>query len=180
MNIAIANRQRLAPIDRKTLRAICTRLLRDHGRDADLSLCFVANAEIRTLNTQFLGRDEITDVLAFPFDDDVSGRVAQPPLRQAQGRLSAVSGRGSVRVAQPPPAVSSGPPEGDRLLGEIIVSIEKAIAEAGKRRIPVAREIALYTAHGLLHLLGYDDHTPADRRRMRRAERAALVAEGIA
>ena len=151
MTIAIANRQRLAPLDRKTLRALCTRLLRDHGRDADLSLCYVANAEIRTLNTQFLGRDEITDVLAFPFDD----------------------------VAQPPPAVSSGFPEEDRLLGEIIVSVEKAVAEAGKRRIPIAREIALYTAHGLLHLLGYDDHTPADRRRMRRAERAALAAEGL-
>ncbi|HUT36834.1 MAG TPA: rRNA maturation RNase YbeY [Planctomycetota bacterium] len=67
----------------------------------------------------------------------------------------------------------------ERLLGEIVVSAEKALAEATRRRIPVARELALYTAHGLLHLLGYDDHTPADRRRMRRAERAALAAAGL-
>ncbi|MBM4037742.1 MAG: rRNA maturation RNase YbeY [Planctomycetes bacterium] len=137
MTLAIANRQRLLPLDRPALRALCRRILAAHGSDADLSLCFVDNAAIRALNARYLGHDHITDVLAFPFAD----------------------------AADPTP---------DRLLGEIIVSVEKALAEARRRRIPPERELALYTAHGLLHLLGYDDHTPAHRRRMRRAERLAL------
>jgi probable rRNA maturation factor len=35
-------------------------------------------------------------------------------------------------------------------------------------------ELARLVAHGLLHLLGYDHHTPADGRRMKAAERRAL------
>jgi len=138
MTIQIANRQKHAAIDRKALRALCTRLLRRRGRDADLSLAYVGDAEIRDLNERFLDHKGATDVLAFPMDD------------------------------------SPGP---DRLLGEIVVSAETAVAEAARRGIPADAELALYTVHGLLHLLGYDDQAPADRRRMRRAERAALAEE---
>ncbi len=144
MTIAIANRQRLVPLDRKALRALCIRVLRAHRVEADLSLCYVGDAAIRALNARYLGRDEPTDVLAFPLED---GNSPHSP--------------------------------DERLLGEIVISAEKALAEAKRRRIPVAREVALYTAHGVLHLLGYDDHTPADRRRMRRAERAALAVAGL-
>ena len=146
MKVAIANRQRLVPLDRKALRALCVSVLRAHGVEADLSLCYVADAAIRALNQRYLGRDEPTDVLAFPLED----------------------GGSETRDSHQFPD--------ERLLGEIVVSAEKALAEAKRRRIPVARELALYTAHGVLHLLGYDDHAPADRRRMRRAERAALSA----
>ena len=111
MTIEIANRQRLAPLDRKTLRALCEAVLRQHGADAGVSLCYVDNASIRGLNARFLQRDEVTDVLAFPLDD--------------------------------------------------------------------GSEIALYTVHGLLHLLGYDDHTPGETQTMRQAEQDALAAAGL-
>jgi probable rRNA maturation factor len=140
MNIQIANRQRLAPLDRKSLRALCSALLARHGAQAGLSLCFVDNAAIRQLNAQYLGRDEATDVLAFPLGEG---------------------------------------PEEDRVLGEIVVSVEKALDEARRRDIPADAEIALYTAHGLLHLLGYDDHEPDATRRMRDAERQALAEAGL-
>jgi probable rRNA maturation factor len=52
------------------------------------------------------------------------------------------------------------------LFGELVISAEYAKAEAAKRRIPVEEELLRYVAHGILHLLGYDDHRPADRRRM--------------
>ena len=52
------------------------------------------------------------------------------------------------------------------LLGELVISAEYAVAEAGKRKIPVEEELLRYVAHGILHLLGYDDHRPADRKRM--------------
>jgi probable rRNA maturation factor len=52
------------------------------------------------------------------------------------------------------------------LLGEVILSAEYAIKEAKSRRISPQEEILRYAAHGLLHLLGYDDHDPGDKKVM--------------
>lgn len=57
---------------------------------------------------------------------------------------------------------------------EIAVGVEVAYRTAARRRIDPQRELELYFAHGLLHLCGFDDHEPGDRRRMRAAERAVL------
>jgi probable rRNA maturation factor len=56
---------------------------------------------------------------------------------------------------------------------------EEAVDEAARRDGSVASEIALYVAHGLLHLLGYDDHDPAETSRMREAEARALAGVGL-
>ena len=57
------------------------------------------------------------------------------------------------------------------LSGELIVNVQRA-AEEGSRRLQwgFARELELYLAHGLDHLTGATDDTPAARRRMRRRE----------
>jgi probable rRNA maturation factor len=52
------------------------------------------------------------------------------------------------------------------LVGELVISAEYAVGEAAKRKIPVEEELLRYVAHGILHLLGYDDHRPADKKRM--------------
>lgn len=57
-------------------------------------------------------------------------------------------------------------PLGTDLFGEVVVSTEVAAAEARRRGIPVKEELLRYVVHGILHLLGYDDHRPADRKRM--------------
>ena len=57
-------------------------------------------------------------------------------------------------------------PLGTDLVGELVISAEYAVAEAAKRKIPVEEEILRYVAHGILHLLGYDDRRPADKRKM--------------
>jgi probable rRNA maturation factor len=63
-------------------------------------------------------------------------------------------------------------PLGTDLLGELVISAEFAVGEAAKRKIPVEEELLRYVAHGILHLLGYDDHRPADRAEMwKRQER---------
>ncbi len=59
--------------------------------------------------------------------------------------------------------------------GALAVSGETARREARRRGVPFDRELALYVAHGALHLHGLDDRTPAQRRRMRAAERRALA-----
>lgn len=59
--------------------------------------------------------------------------------------------------------------------GELIISVDHAIANARRFGTTPARELALYVVHGILHLRGYDDRTPAQRRRMRAAERRLLA-----
>jgi probable rRNA maturation factor len=66
------------------------------------------------------------------------------------------------------------------MLGEVVVSVQTARREAQRHGHPVTFEVTLYAAHGVLHLLGYDDHATADRRAMRQAERRCLRAAGIA
>lgn len=67
----------------------------------------------------------------------------------------------------------------DRLIGEIVVSVSRAVAEAKARGVAAEDELALYILHGALHLMGFDDHTPADRRRMYARERELLQRAGI-
>jgi probable rRNA maturation factor len=67
---------------------------------------------------------------------------------------------------------SPGP---SRLLGEVVISAETAARQAARLRIPVALELDLLLVHGLLHLVGYDDHAPAKARLMHEREREILT-----
>lgn len=58
--------------------------------------------------------------------------------------------------------------------GELYVSVEHAERAARDRGLSPERELALYLVHGALHLCGYDDHDPGERRRMRQAESVVL------
>jgi probable rRNA maturation factor len=70
------------------------------------------------------------------------------------------------------PADGSGP---GGVFGEVVVSAETALREARRRGLLPEEELALYAIHGALHLVGFDDHDPASRRAMRRAERRYLA-----
>lgn len=60
------------------------------------------------------------------------------------------------------------------LAGEICVSVDRATRVARERKTDTAAELTLYLVHGWLHLAGYDDLRPAQKRHMRAAERRAL------
>ena len=64
------------------------------------------------------------------------------------------------------------------LVGEVLLSADTARREAAARGHPAYDELLLYAVHGVMHLVGHDDHEKADRRRMRSAERRALAALG--
>ena len=55
-------------------------------------------------------------------------------------------------------------------VGQIIISVDMARANAAVFGVSPARELALYIVHGILHLAGYDDARPALCARMRGAE----------
>src|SRR5688572_16001016 len=62
--------------------------------------------------------------------------------------------------------------------GEVVVSLERAVAQARARGHAWRAELALYLVHGVLHLQGHDDHAPAARRRMLAAERRVPAPRG--
>ena len=62
-----------------------------------------------------------------------------------------------------------------RLDGEVIVSADTAAAASTQYGWTVADELLLYVIHGTLHLVGYDDQTPADQAAMRDRERLYLA-----
>lgn len=66
-----------------------------------------------------------------------------------------------------------------RIDGQLIISIDTAQREAKERGIPWPHELALYTAHGTLHLVGFDDHDDEMKKKMREAERYYLAPFGI-
>jgi len=62
--------------------------------------------------------------------------------------------------------------------GDIVLCADEAARQASKRGHDTRLELLLYAVHGLLHLLGYDDHADADFRKMHRKEDELLEAAG--
>ncbi|MBU0716616.1 MAG: rRNA maturation RNase YbeY [Planctomycetes bacterium] len=68
---------------------------------------------------------------------------------------------------------------GGEIEGEIVVSVETAVREADARGHSAEAEVTLYTVHGILHLLGYDDAESPDARRMHELEDEILASLGL-
>jgi probable rRNA maturation factor len=79
--------------------------------------------------------------------------------------------------------VEDSPPAGGRLLGDVIISVEKARQQAKERRRSLDQEMVTLLIHGVVHLLGYDHERSAkDARVMGRLEKRiqrALCEQGI-
>ncbi len=60
------------------------------------------------------------------------------------------------------------------LHGELFICLDDAIAQAKEFRTTWQSEVVRYLIHGILHLLGHDDHAAAARRKMKREENRLL------
>jgi len=65
------------------------------------------------------------------------------------------------------------------LLGDVVISIQTAIRQGEEYGHGLKRELAYLTAHGVLHLLGYDHDDPDSRAIMREKEELALALLGM-
>lgn len=144
--IEISNEQDQLELSTDWLREIVSETLTEEKvRAASISIAVVDNATIWRLNKRHLQHDYPTDVLSFLLDSD--------PTEPGSSGL-----RGANR----------------RLEGEVIVSAEMALQMAVQYHWRGADELCLYLVHGLLHLCGYDDLTPAEQLIMRQRERDVL------
>lgn len=65
---------------------------------------------------------------------------------------------------------------GERLLGDIVISLDTAARQAASRRRDLLSEVRFLLAHGLLHLIGYDHATPDEKKEMTRETRRLVAA----
>ena len=56
--------------------------------------------------------------------------------------------------------------EGTRWLGDVVISIDTAARQALGRKRGLVEEVRFLLAHGILHLIGYDHATKAEKREM--------------
>lgn len=63
--------------------------------------------------------------------------------------------------------------------GEIFISTETAERQAGELRTSVEHELRLYLVHGLLHLQGLEDKTPAGAAEMKRVQEELVTAAAV-
>lgn len=64
--------------------------------------------------------------------------------------------------------------DGEPIVGDIVIAPAQARAYARRHGIPYAEELSRYVVHGLLHWLGHEDRTAAERRKMRVMEERLL------
>lgn len=101
-----------------------------------VSVTFVDNAFIHKINKEYRHIDKPTDVISFAFLDNEDDKDIQ------------LHGQGVV------------------CLGDIYISVDKAIEQAEAYGHSLQRELSFLFVHGLLHLLGYDHMTPEDEKKM--------------
>jgi probable rRNA maturation factor len=70
-------------------------------------------------------------------------------------------------------------PGAERLLGDVVISVDTAERQAADYDAPVAREVQRLLIHGVLHLLGHDHLEPAERSAMEAEERRLADAIGM-
>ena len=69
---------------------------------------------------------------------------------------------------------------GCMMLGDIVISMERAMEQANLYGHPLQREVAFLTVHSMLHLLGYDhENGGLEAMRMREKEEAVLLQLGL-
>ena len=75
------------------------------------------------------------------------------------------------------PLLGEDVPQGPAVLGDIVISVPKALRQAKEFNVPFYEELRRLLVHGLLHLLGYDHETTAyQKRKMQQKERWLLDA----
>jgi len=77
------------------------------------------------------------------------------------------------------PASETDPETGARYIGDILISIPRAQAQADAAGHPLESEVQLLVIHGVLHLLGYDHAQAEEKARMWKAQAEILERLGL-
>jgi probable rRNA maturation factor len=126
-------------------------------KDAELSILFVNDRQMKELNQKYRGIDRTTDVLSFP---QHSAKV--PKCLSAKVNEKKVYGLWDYGTKE-------------LLLGDIVINIQTAKRQAPEHELTFNEEFRWLLVHGILHLIGYDhERSKYAERKMRTMERDLL------
>ena len=123
------------------IKQVCDEALRyeECDFDAQISLTLTDNENIKIINNEFRSIDAPTDVLSFPMlEFDEEGQIIDNEFEYDNDLI---------------------------MLGDIVISLERAREQSIEFGHSFKREIAFLCAHSMLHLLGYD-HMVEDEERI--------------
>lgn len=104
--------------------------------EVEVSVTITDNKEIKKINKEFRNLDKPTDVLSFPLIDFTKPSHFEEIDEESDEWFDLDTG--------------------ELMLGDIIISMEKAVEQAQDFGHSLEREIGFLTAHSMLHLMGYD------------------------
>ena len=149
------DKETFTPEIEQAIRDVCESTLRSEecDFDAQISITLTDNETIREINKTNRGIDKATDVLSFPLLEFDSDGVADGEYETDDGYV---------------------------MLGDIVISMERAMEQAKEYGHSFLREVAFLTAHSMLHLLGYDHVDDEEGERvMNEKQESVLAALGI-
>ncbi|NGP43522.1 rRNA maturation RNase YbeY [Bacillaceae bacterium SIJ1] len=117
--------------------------------ESEMSLSFVDDEAIQSLNATYRQKNVPTDVLSFAMQETLPEDTYEAQIDEPM------------------------------LLGDVVVSLDTAKRQAEEYGHSLERELSFLTVHGLLHLLGYDHMNEADEREMFKLQEALLSGYGI-
>lgn len=115
----------------------------------EVSITFMTDQEIQKINAEYRGKNTPTDVISFALEEMGEGEIAI--------------------IGEEIPTV----------LGDIIISVERAQSQAAEYGHDFKREIGFLALHGFLHLLGYDHMTEEDEKVMFGKQKEILDSFGL-
>ncbi|MCA9765005.1 MAG: rRNA maturation RNase YbeY [Carnobacterium sp.] len=122
-------------------------------KETELSVLFVDNEKIQEINREFRFKDQPTDVISFALEDEVENDLILN-LADFEGVLP-------------------------RNIGDIVISVDKAIEQADEYGHSLNRELGFLALHGFLHLNGYDHMEPNEEKEMFGLQKEILDAYGL-
>ena len=157
--IYAADEQADHPVAVERWSALASSVLEAEGivSETEVSLLFVDEATIASLNERFLDKTGPTDVLSFPIEDEVD-RGGRSPDEGGTGPGSIEADTGRLL-----------------LLGDVVICPAVAVRNAADHGVGVDDELALLVVHGILHLLGMDHQVDEEAERMEQRERQLLA-----
>lgn len=153
--------QDIYPID-PSLIELLERILQEAAamegiQEGEVALTFVDNEQIHELNREYRGIDHPTDVLSFALNESVEEELDILYEIEDEQEFD----------------------EMNDLLGDIIISTERAKEQADEYGHSLEREIGFLFVHGFLHLLGYDHQDEPSERIMMDKQEAVLEKVGL-
>lgn len=116
---------------------------------SEVSVTFVTNEKIQEINRDYRDKDAATDVISFAMEE---------------------LGEGEMELAGE---------DMPRVLGDIIISVPRAMEQAEEYGHSFMRELGFLAVHGFLHLLGYDHMTKEDEEEMFTLQKEILNEYGL-